>query len=517
MANLKYGSTGNDVKKLQQALYDAGYTDVGKADGVFGQKTLAAVKAYQKDNNLAVDGIAGNLTQGSLYGNGTTTKAATTKTTVGDKASTKDNGKSNSSSGGALKNQTPTKVETNKVETNKTPTTTTTTPTTPTRPVVEAPTVSDYTYDNFSYGSYAQSDTVQQAHALLQQHSANKPGAYQSQWQDQLNEYMNKIQNRDPFSYDFNADALYQQYKDNYIQQGQMAMMDTMGQAAAMTGGYGNSYAQTVGQQAYNQQLNQLNDIMPELYQQAYNRYADEGQQLYDQYNLLMGREEQDYGRYQNDVNNWYNQLEYLTNRYESERAFDYGQYEADRALAHGDWELGVQTGLDTWRAQEEAKLQAWATETGLDIDEYMTQLNQQYNAEQAELDRQHQAEQNQLDRDQTDKWNQKELEQKQSSLTSGNGNGNVGTTYREVSYSDSVQMEKEFARATTVEDINYIANKLKAMGYDPEFIKSLAQQYASKLQNGSDKVDTTVEPTSVVDPWKERQATIRGGMMGTY
>ena len=71
-----------------------------------------------------------------------------------------------------------------------------------------------------------------------------------------------------------NSDALYQQYRDLYTQQGQMAMMDTMGQAAAMTGGYGNSYAQTAGQQMYNQYLGKLNEVVPELYQQAYNRYT---------------------------------------------------------------------------------------------------------------------------------------------------------------------------------------------------------------------------------------------------
>ena len=64
--NLKQGSSGSDVKKLQQTLIEKGY-DVGGtgADGVFGKNTLAAVKQYQKDNGLAVDGIAGKNTLGS--------------------------------------------------------------------------------------------------------------------------------------------------------------------------------------------------------------------------------------------------------------------------------------------------------------------------------------------------------------------------------------------------------------------------------------------------------------------
>ena len=78
-----------------------------------------------------------------------------------------------------------------------------------------------------------------------------KPGAYTSQWQGQLSDAIGKILDRKEFSYDVNSDALYQQYKDRYVQGGKMAMMDTLGQAATLTGGYGNSYAQAAGQQAY--------------------------------------------------------------------------------------------------------------------------------------------------------------------------------------------------------------------------------------------------------------------------
>lgn len=71
MANLAYGSSGQDVRELQKALIAAGY-DVGSsgADGIIGEKTAAAIKAYQRDNGLSVDGIAGTQTQGSLRNGG---------------------------------------------------------------------------------------------------------------------------------------------------------------------------------------------------------------------------------------------------------------------------------------------------------------------------------------------------------------------------------------------------------------------------------------------------------------
>lgn len=196
----------------------------------------------------------------------------------------------------------------------------------------------DFKYDDFSYKNYQESDTVKQANAALQTEIANKPSAYQSQWQTQLNDTINKILNREKFSYDLNGDALYQQYKDKYIQQGKMAMGDAIGQASAMTGGYGNSYAQSVGQQAYQASLDNLNDIVPELYQMAYDKYNQEGQDLYNQYSMLGTQEEMDYGRYRDSYSDWLSERDYLANRYDSERDYDYGKYIDGRDFAYNQY-----------------------------------------------------------------------------------------------------------------------------------------------------------------------------------
>ena len=66
---LYWGCRGDAVKRLQNALIAAGYKSIVRsADGIFGQWTYDAVRAYQKDHGLAVDGIAGKNTQNSLYG-----------------------------------------------------------------------------------------------------------------------------------------------------------------------------------------------------------------------------------------------------------------------------------------------------------------------------------------------------------------------------------------------------------------------------------------------------------------
>lgn len=103
----------------------------------------------------------------------------------------------------------------------------------------------------------------------------------------QMEQVMSKIENNEPFSFDLDGDTLYQQYKNQYEREGQLAMKDTYGQAAALTGGYGSTYAETSAQQAYEQYLDKLNDKVPELYDKARDAY-DAGQDaLYEKWKLL--------------------------------------------------------------------------------------------------------------------------------------------------------------------------------------------------------------------------------------
>lgn len=177
---------------------------------------------------------------------------------------------------------------------------------------------------------YEESEAVKQAKANLDAQIAQKPGAYQSQWQTQLNDTLQKIQNREKFNYNINADALYQSYKDKFVRQGQQAMQDTMGQAAALTGGYGSSYGQNAGQQAYNAHLQNLGDVVPELYDIARSRYDQEGADLMNMYGILGDNEARDYGRWQDQQSAWQSERDYLAGLYDSERAFDYGKYRDD-------------------------------------------------------------------------------------------------------------------------------------------------------------------------------------------
>ena len=134
---------------------------------------------------------------------------------------------------------------------------------------------------------------------------------YKGSYATQIDDIYQQIMNRDKFSYDLNSDMLYQQMRDEYTNLGQMAMRDTMGQAAALTGGYGSSYGQAVGQQQYNAYLKSLNEQVPELYGAAYDRYAQEGNDLYQQYNLTADLAADEYNKYQDSLDRYWQERDY--------------------------------------------------------------------------------------------------------------------------------------------------------------------------------------------------------------
>ena len=61
----KYGSQGEEVRQIQTKLKRWGYYN-GSVDGIYGSKTLSAVKAFQKKNGLTIDGIAGTKTLNAM-------------------------------------------------------------------------------------------------------------------------------------------------------------------------------------------------------------------------------------------------------------------------------------------------------------------------------------------------------------------------------------------------------------------------------------------------------------------
>ena len=164
----------------------------------------------------------------------------------------------------------------------------------------------------------------------LQNLEANPVAEYQSKYGTQIDSVLDKIVNREQFSYDFNADPLYQNYKDQYTKLGNEAAMNAVANVSALSGGYGNSYAATAGAQANQQYLTQLNQVIPELYNAAMNRYQMEGDRLNNIYGVLGSAEDRNYGQYRDTVSDYFNNLNYYQGAYGTQLGNDHWNAEFD-------------------------------------------------------------------------------------------------------------------------------------------------------------------------------------------
>lgn len=128
------------------------------------------------------------------------------------------------------------------------------------------------------------------------------PG-YVSPYEAQLQEVLNRLMNRQPFSYDYMSDPMYQQYAKSYGIQGDLARQDTLGDVASMTGGLPSSYAITAAQQAQNSWNSALNDMIPQLQDAAYQRWMGNYEADANLANLLTSLDSMAYDRYNTDRN----------------------------------------------------------------------------------------------------------------------------------------------------------------------------------------------------------------------
>lgn len=279
-----YGSQGGAVKQLQSELNKRGYQL--DEDGIYGKKTKAAVRDYQKKSGLTmVDGIAGDETWGGLLSAPTMAEQQAAEQAAAAAA-----------------------AEAARPEARVTESTA--------RKLAELE------------RGYQPSEDVAAARAYRDSVAAMQPEDYTSGFEARLQELYDQIAGREAFSYDPEEDEMYKRYARLYAAQGAAAMEDTMGQAAALTGGYGSSYAQAVGQQAYDRYLGELASLVPELRQAALAEYTQEGKALTDRYGLLRQQESAAYDRWQDTVAQWQKALAQAQSEYDHTAAQDAKSYQ---------------------------------------------------------------------------------------------------------------------------------------------------------------------------------------------
>ena len=175
---------------------------------------------------------------------------------------------------------------------------------------------------------YRPSQNVTDAANDLKQWQQNRPGQYQSAYQDKMDELMDALLGRDSFQYSYAQDPLYRQYAQLYTQNAANASADAAAQAAALTGGYGSSYAASVAQQAYQQQIGALNEAIPSLYSLALDTYTSGGDELVSRLDQLNAQEQSAQEQYDRQLSDYYTQLQQKGEDYNNAYAQDYGQYQ---------------------------------------------------------------------------------------------------------------------------------------------------------------------------------------------
>lgn len=184
-------------------------------------------------------------------------------------------------------------------------------------------------YSNFVNQGIQTSPATNNFYNQLQklQNSNKLSGTFNYDNQKGYNQALSNLANQPKFSYDLSKDTLYNQMKDQYQTMGQQAMADTIGQASAMTGGYGNSYATTAGSQAYQGYMQQLNNNIADLYNLALNTHTAETNRLQNVFNAYSTDRGTKNNEWQGNWNVYNNRFNNLTNAYGDSRNYDLNSY----------------------------------------------------------------------------------------------------------------------------------------------------------------------------------------------
>ena len=215
---------------------------------------------------------------------------------------------------------------------------------------------------------------------------------YEDKWGNKILDTTSAIENYGDFNYNINEDELYKNYADQYTRQAKLAAEDAMGKGMAASGGYGNSYAQSGAQQGYNQTMQGLTDIMPQLEERAYNRWKDSKNDLRQNLNMYMGLDRQDWDKYRDvvsdyefDVRNAYDQLGAVGDA----RDFDYGMFKDQRSDLYDQFNTFDQASrfdLDAYKMGRDDLYNQYNTladASNTDYDRWHDQLDQ-YNKDRA-------------------------------------------------------------------------------------------------------------------------------------
>lgn len=227
--------------------------------------------------------------------------------------------------------------------------------------------------------------------------SYDEAPTYENTFAQQQKDLLDRILNREDFSWSKETDPQWSSYKKSYLREGDRATANALAQASAASGGRPSSYAVNAATQAGDYYATKLNDVIPTLYQQAYERYLDEYNMKLKDLNTVNQQEQLDYAKYFDRLGQFNTDRGFAYQNY----ADDYDRLRSQLADVQGQDQIDYaryldevsrrQTAQDSIRSQVDAILAAGGSpsanlvsESGYSS-EYVKALEDAYRKQEAE------------------------------------------------------------------------------------------------------------------------------------
>lgn len=220
---------------------------------------------------------------------------------------------------------------------------------------------------------------------------------YENTFAQRQKDLLDRILNREDFSWSKETDPQWSSYKKSYLREGDRATANALAKASAASGGRPSSYAVNAATQAGDYYATKLNDVIPTLYQQAYERYLDEYNMKLKDLNTVNQQEQLDYAKYLDRLGQFNTDRGFAYQNY----ADDYDRLRSQLADVQGQDQIDYaryldeasrqQTAQDSIRSQVDAILAAGGSpsanlvsESGYSS-EYVKALEDAYRKQEAE------------------------------------------------------------------------------------------------------------------------------------
>lgn len=227
--------------------------------------------------------------------------------------------------------------------------------------------------------------------------SYDEAPTYENAFAQQQKDLLDRILNREDFSWSKETDPQWSSYKKSYLREGDRATANALARASAASGGRPSSYAVNAATQAGDYYATKLNDVIPTLYQQAYERYLDEYNMKLKDLNAVNQQEQLDYAKYLDRLGQFNTDRGFAYQNY----ADDYDRLRSQLADVQGQDQIDYaryldeasrqQTAQDSIRSQVDAILTAGGSpsanlvsESGYSS-EYVKALEDAYRKQEAE------------------------------------------------------------------------------------------------------------------------------------